>query len=247
MEIIILNFSSFWKFDAATHAQLAQLIVNTFRYLLVPKDQCQWLTFNDFWKRGQNVIVFYNEPSMAGVPDFWPTDFLHHSFMSTSEPLELEGFFTKELDNRPTDRIQVNHAYLSPNAGAVFASILPMKPQGPKDFSELVNGMITRILVEREQTRFPNIILMDFYDKSNLIHVVRLLNQWTWITRNQKPVAIPMPTPTPRPQTQQQNNQPSLQNQMATAAMSNPAVRGAAWSAASNPTIRSGLMGAMLS
>jgi len=127
--------------------------------------------------------------------------------------------------------------------------------------ADMVNANTIKVITERDYTKFPNIILMDYYDRSSLIHLAKFLNQWGWLARTQKPAEdqfaslgtqqplrtqAPQQTYTPPPVSRQPSTGPSLTTTslMASAART-PVVQDAFVGALANPTIRNAALGAM--
>ncbi len=95
-EVVLLDFSHFYKMSEALHNQLFQLLSSVFNGKLCPfvlNGEVQAnVDLNTMWARRHQVIVFYQCKFASQHPELWPAPTIGTAWANTCDPNKLMSF-----------------------------------------------------------------------------------------------------------------------------------------------------------
>lgn len=186
-EIIFLDFVKFFAMDKDAHMQLKELLLQVFSGHLVPRMRGPRVTPNQLWNLKESVLVIYgDETECEGTPFFPP------GVVSCPKPDLVQStsqfvtFLNETLNDRTDDGFFISHGTYSSKPNAFANSFAPFQSSTTKSLADYCNPAVIDWIVDENHTKFFNIVLLDFYERSSLIHTLKIANEYMYssITRD---------------------------------------------------------------
>jgi len=185
-EVIFLHFPHIYNSNAQQMWSLASAIILKFKDVIVsPKDFSLDSRLEDVWNSKKNVIIFFEETlATRAFPEYlWENRLVRNRWFNKNTYNELHQAVAKELKDGKScgNVLWVIQAILSPWLSDVASSIVPFSSGSLK---RLANDLAVRLpscfkeFAEKWNwdDRRPNVILLDFYERSDLFPLITRVN-----------------------------------------------------------------------
>lgn len=182
-EIVLVDFQTFVHFDTAEHDKLAQYLRD--HKTLGPR--IAWgdffdakVSFEALWKADRNVILLSDLAMSPGL--FWPRSVLQSPWPNTRHTEKVKAFLLSGICSRPANGFYVSQAIVTPDAamfvGGIFKGILSLFDMAVKWMNPELDRLIPNLNDQaRTCGRTLNIVIVDFFERSDLVDSCLYLNR----------------------------------------------------------------------
>jgi len=101
---------------------------------------------------------------------------------------ELTTFLNDTLNSRPDDKFFISHGTYSSKPNSFATSFAPFQASNTKALADYCNPVVIDWIVDEPHIKFPNIVLLDYYERSSLVHTLKIANEY--IYRSMHPESV---------------------------------------------------------
>lgn len=189
-EIVILDFNHFYEMTAESHVKLVSKIISTFGTALAPNALTPGVTIGDLWEGNYQVVVIYHCDSddtkcvnaTKDHPQLWPKSSIWSPWPDERDVSKLKSDLINDLGKRSSshaNQLFVLQGVLTPNGDTVKNGVNPFKDY-PRDLENIADS-VTPTVVEWVKNLWNNqplnIIIVDWFERADLIGVAKSLNR----------------------------------------------------------------------
>jgi len=182
-EIIILDFCHFYEVNHEYHFGIVHQLIDIFgssiAHVSSPKQKVR-----HFWKKGEQLVILY-EDRHATHPWQWRQEHMYSFWGNSQELKDLKPKMFEALDKRFNDKFHVFQGLLTPTLDMIVLSILPFKLESLKALVTKSNDTILNWVREWKDKDF-NIVMLDFFETTNVFEVCMKLNLEKYKRRKEK-------------------------------------------------------------
>ncbi|WP_019961786.1 outer membrane protein assembly factor BamB family protein [Woodsholea maritima] len=178
-EVIMLDFQHLFGMDDASTKDLINQLHTTFGDKLIPAATGTNVTLDELWQGKGRIIVFYEDTNVANqYPYIWArSGNLHSPWKDKQDAQALHDALNNELPYTGSSFF-VLQSILTPDGTTIASGLIPFttNPSSLLDFAETLNPQVITWISNEWRTKGLNIVLSDWYDRSNLVNVIVNMN-----------------------------------------------------------------------
>lgn len=174
-EIVILDFNKFYATEAFDHAGLVALILKYLGPLIIPPQQIGTLTPNNIWRSSGRVIVAYADDTIVSQnpSKLWPRQEASNSAISspwpnTNDITVLKQKLDASIINRTFSKFFVLQCVMTPGALQLANLASDLQNWAATTTNPFIYDQLKQVWI----TQKPNIIMLDFYEDTEIIDYV---------------------------------------------------------------------------
>eukprot|EP00429_Kryptoperidinium_foliaceum_P025007 CAMPEP_0176147498 /NCGR_PEP_ID=MMETSP0120_2-20121206/75192_1 /TAXON_ID=160619 /ORGANISM="Kryptoperidinium foliaceum, Strain CCMP 1326" /LENGTH=447 /DNA_ID=CAMNT_0017484117 /DNA_START=65 /DNA_END=1408 /DNA_ORIENTATION=- len=175
-EVVIVEFKKLYGMDEQQNQALVQIIDEALGAKMANFFECPpTAPLNDFWEKGYQAVVLYQNFDFVKESNgkLWSLGCLDSPWPEAGDHNELYSKLTEKVSQLPESKLFCAQGILTPDAELIKRSILTGGGLSIRQIAKRCNGKVVDWLEEEwKPNRKVNIVIVDFFQDSNLIPAV---------------------------------------------------------------------------